>query len=65
VQRPLYLGLGYGKEEIGECLETLEVSDASNEQLQSLQEQFMKGDGVSLHDGDSECNSSPKKSKDQ
>ena len=61
---PCYLGLGYGKVDIGECSKTLEASDASNDQLKSLREQFMKGDGVSLHDGDSECKSSPKKSED-
>jgi hypothetical protein len=64
VERPRYLGLGYGEEEIGECSKTLEASDASNDQLKSLREQFTKGDGVSLHDGDSECKSSPKKSED-
>jgi hypothetical protein len=54
VEIPRYLGLGYGEVEIGECSKTLEASDASNDQLKSLREQFMKGDGVSLHDGDSE-----------
>jgi hypothetical protein len=65
VERPRYLGLGYGEVEIGECSKTLEESDASNDQPKSLREHFTKGDGVSLHDGDSECNSSPKKSKYQ
>ena len=54
MERPHYLGLGYGEVEIGEFSKTLEASDASNGQLNSLREQFMKGDGVSLHDGDSE-----------
>jgi hypothetical protein len=69
VERPRYLGLGYGEEEIGAFSKmgskTSEASDASNDQLKSLQEHFTKGDGVSLHDGDSECKSSPKKSEDQ
>jgi hypothetical protein len=65
VERPRYLGLGYGEVEIGECSKTLEVSDASKDQNKSLREQFMKGDGVSLHDGDSDCKSSPKKSEDK
>ena len=54
MERPHYLGLGYGEAEVGECAKTLEASDASDGQLKSLREQFMKGDGVSLHDGDSE-----------
>jgi hypothetical protein len=65
VERPLYLGLGYGKEEIGTFSKTLEASNASNDQLESLREHFTKGDGVSLHDCDSECKSSPKKSEDK
>ena len=43
----------------------MEASDVSNDQLKSLWEKFTKGDVVSLHDGDSECSSSPKKSEDQ
>jgi hypothetical protein len=65
MERPRYLGLGYGEVDIGEFSKTLEASDASNDQPKSLWEQFMKGDGVSLHDGDSEYNSSPKLSEDQ
>jgi hypothetical protein len=30
VERPRYLGLVYGEQEIGECSKTLEASDASN-----------------------------------
>jgi hypothetical protein len=69
VEIPRYLGLGYGEEEIGASSKmgskTSEASNASNGQLKSLQEHFTKGDGVSLHDCDSECKSSPKQSEDQ
>jgi hypothetical protein len=65
VERPHYLGLGYGELEIEECSKKLEASDASNDQLKSLREHFTKDDGVSLPDGDSECKSSPKKSEDK
>jgi hypothetical protein len=54
VETPRYLGLGYGKVEIGAFSKTSEASDASNDQPKSLQDQFTKGDGVSLLDGDSE-----------
>jgi hypothetical protein len=39
----------------------MEVSDASNDELKSLREQFTQSDGVSLHDGDNECMSTPKR----
>jgi hypothetical protein len=39
---------------------TSKASNASNGQLNSLQEHFTKGDGVSLLDCGSECKSSPK-----
>jgi hypothetical protein len=65
VERPCYLGLGYGEEEIGKFSKTLEASDASNDQPRYLREHFTKGDGVSLPEGDSECKSSPKKSEDK
>jgi hypothetical protein len=53
VERPHYLGLGYGEEEIGTFFKTSEATNASNGQLKSLREHFTKGDGVSLHDCDS------------
>jgi hypothetical protein len=53
VEIPHYLGLGYGKEDIGTFSKTLEASNASNGQLKSLQEHFTKGDDVSLLDCDS------------
>jgi hypothetical protein len=65
VERPHYLGLGYGEEEIRTFSKTSEESNASNGQLKSLREHFTKGDGVSLHDCDSECKSYPKKSEDK
>jgi hypothetical protein len=69
VERPRYLGLGYGKVEIGSSSKmgskTSEANNASNGQLKSLQEHFTEGDGVSLLDCGSECNSSPKQSEDQ
>jgi hypothetical protein len=69
VERPRYLGLGYGEVEIGASSKmgskTSEASNASNGQLKSLQEHFTKGDGVSLLDCGSECKSSPKQSEDQ
>jgi hypothetical protein len=65
VERPHYLGLGYGEEEIRTFSKTSEESNASNGQLKSLQEHFTKGDGVSLHDCDRECKSSPKKREDK
>ena len=61
VEIPHYIGLGYGEDEVGECSKTMEASDASNVKLKSLREQFMQSDGLSLHDGDSECKSSPKR----
>jgi hypothetical protein len=58
VERPRYLGLGYGEEDMGSFSKmgskTSEASDASNDQPKSLQDRFKKGDGVSLHDCDSE-----------
>jgi hypothetical protein len=58
VERPGYLGLGYGEEEIGAFSKmgskTSEASNSLNGQLKSLREHFTKGDDVSLHDGDSE-----------
>jgi hypothetical protein len=54
VGRPRYLGLGYGEMEIEAFSKRLEASDASNDQPKSLREHFTKGDGVSLHHGDSE-----------
>jgi hypothetical protein len=69
VERPHYLGLGYGEEEIGAfskmVSKTLEASNASNDHPKSLQDQFTKSDGVSLHDCDRECMSYPKKSEYQ
>jgi hypothetical protein len=69
VERPRYLGLGYGEEDIGAFSnmgsKTLEASDASNDWLKSLRERFMKGDDVSIQDGDSEFSPSPKKSEDK
>jgi tuftelin-interacting protein 11 len=54
---PRYLGLGYGKEEIGASSKmgskTSEASDASYDRPKSLQDRFTKGDGESLLDGDS------------
>jgi hypothetical protein len=52
VERPRYLGLGYGEVEIGASSEmgskTSEASNASNGQFKSLQEHFTKGYGLSL-----------------
>jgi hypothetical protein len=69
VERPRYLGLGYGEVDLGESSKigskTSEASNASNGQLKTLQEHFTKGNGMSLQDCGSECKSSPKKSEDQ
>jgi hypothetical protein len=69
VEIPCYLGLGYGKEEIGASSKmgskTSEASDASYDRPKSLQDWFTKSDGVSLLDGDCECKSSPKQSEYQ
>jgi hypothetical protein len=46
--------LGYGEEDIGTFFKALEANNASNGQLKSLREHFMKGDSVSFHDCDSE-----------
>jgi hypothetical protein len=58
VERTRYLGLGYGEVDIGASSKmgskTSEANNASNGQLKTLQEHFMKGDGVSLLDCGSE-----------
>jgi hypothetical protein len=63
VERPRYLGLGYGEVEIGASFmmgsKTSEASNASNGQLKTLQEHFMKVNGASLLDCGSECKSPP------
>jgi hypothetical protein len=69
VERPCYLGLGYDEEDIGAFSKmgskTSKASNALSDHFKSLREYYTKGDDISLHDGDSECNSSPKKSEDQ
>jgi hypothetical protein len=69
VERPRYLGLGYGEVDLGASSrmgsKTSKASNASNGQLKSLQEHFTKGNGASLQDCGSECKSYPKKSEDQ
>jgi hypothetical protein len=69
VERPRYLGLGYGEVDIGASSnmgsKTSEASNASHGQLKTLQEHCTKSNGASLQDCDSECKSSPKQSEDQ
>jgi hypothetical protein len=68
-EMPRYLGLGYGKVELGASSKidskTLEASNASNGQLKTLHGNFTKGNGTSLQDCGSERKSSPKKGEDQ
>jgi hypothetical protein len=69
VERPRYLGLGYGEVELGASSKmgskTLEASNASSDQNKSLHDRFTKGNDTSLQDCGSECKSSPKKSEDE
>jgi len=69
VERPRYLGLGYGERNAGESYKmgskTSEASNAWNDQLKTLQELFTKANGMSFQDCGSECKSSPKEGEDQ
>jgi hypothetical protein len=69
VERSQYLVLGYGEVDLGASSKigskTSEASNASNDQLKTLQEHFTKGNGASLQDCGSERNSSPKTGEDQ
>jgi hypothetical protein len=54
VERPQYLGLGYGEVGLGASSKmgskTLEASNASSGQTKSLQDRFTKGNGALLQD---------------
>jgi hypothetical protein len=61
VEQPRYAGLGYGKEEVGECSKTMKARNSSSDESKSVQKECSQVGGASHHDGDSDCKSSPKR----
>jgi hypothetical protein len=46
--------LGYGKEEVGECLKTTEPRNSSRDESKSVQKKRLQIDGASHHDNESD-----------